>query len=524
MQRKSVFWFSSIAMIALLLLTATSLWSCGSSDTLPEGPAPKGKKRIPITINTRKSQRVNTDLLGFSTDYLCVDCDITNKNLLNDIDALHPKVLRFPGGAVSNLAHWLDNGLGYRLSEIPEDKKSLRRRYDEQKGATFKHVDEIIKIALRSNARLLLVANILTADEQEMLDQIAYVKSKGVGIAGVELGNEVYSKEMSKIISFEQYLTKCKAYTRALRKNHPEIKIGVVAAHSPTMRKNDPYFIKWNEDLAKENFYDAYIVHIYSKIKNCSDRSNLEEQFNCGNEQAGIFLGKKLPNLFRYYQKLYGTSKKMWVTEWNISPRFSDGVYGNSVFHALYATDFIFSMMEANQQYPILGKAVYHNLCTKWLGFALINDRQGQEAELSSESYMKRANYYSFLLLSRIFNNQTNHVELSGGGFDQNNVTGPRIRAFHNTSTNKLYLYVSNSTGAALDLSSVQVNGTSLAGNIDVQVASLAGNSLYASIGLSKMRNDINEVKGSLEYTTKNMQIKTLQVPAYSLSCAEVQL
>jgi len=188
-------------------------------------------------------------------------------------------------------------------------------------------------------AQVLLVANLL-GDDENNLEMIRHFKSKGVEIAGIELGNEIYlDSYRPSFPTPASYVARARRAAEHIRKEFPELKIGIVAAGSAEIKKLSMkqkfFFSQWNDKIAAEDFYDAFITHIYSKNAQC-DLLKSHEKFECYLKQNSVFT-EQAKQAINGMSTLF-KGKKAWVTEWNMKDK--DQVIGNTGLQAMFYADF----------------------------------------------------------------------------------------------------------------------------------------------------------------------------------------
>ncbi|NNK80297.1 MAG: hypothetical protein HKO93_02280, partial [Flavobacteriales bacterium] len=366
---------------------------------------------------------VNSKLNGFNAEnlYFHYKGESDADQLIAD---LAPKILRFPGGTPANVYNIHGPGYGYRdadLNKMVEGtgpyknaQKSIKRnRTETQRTSTVQnHAVDFVRLLKEVNADVLLVANLL-GEDQDILDMIGFFDENGINIAGVELGNEYYLKAYwSAFPNVNSYIARAKKAASAIKSEYPSIRLGVVAASSSEIKnvsmKQKLYFDDWNETLGKEDFFDAFISHVYSKNKEC-DGEQGQSRFDCYLAHNSEFV-REISGGFRSLSETF-QNRPVWITEWNIKSVF-DGL-GNSTLQALYYADFALAMTSS----PDIEIATYHNLLTSSTGYNMIaKDKSRPNAQ--APSHVPRTVYPVARLLSEIFDEDFRRYSVPSNNID----------------------------------------------------------------------------------------------------------
>ncbi|NND77505.1 MAG: hypothetical protein HKN39_04930 [Flavobacteriales bacterium] len=324
---------------------------------------------------------VNMDLFGQSTSHMFQVIDEVNDEIVSRIKNIGPRSLRFPGGTGSNFYHFYEKGYGFNVDDVDLSKgyepysKMLKRidlekkRIDQGK-AQENYAFKCLELSKELDVPVVLVTNMFSGNDKENMSMVDLFVENGIEVRGIELGNEYYFKAYtSQFPDCEEYVGRCISLVTKLRSKYPNIPVAVTAANPPIgvaySLKNR--FVAWNERLAQEDFYDAYIVHFYSKSPDCDELENIEERFNCARSKNLRNQQLWSKDGLRYFQELFGNDKKIWLTEYNVKNVFKQ--YGNTAIQALYNADLILDLMR-NRSVDL---AIYHNLLTSSYGFAMIN-------------------------------------------------------------------------------------------------------------------------------------------------------
>lgn len=372
-------------------------------------------------------------------------------------DELSPKLLRFPGGTVANFYHQNGPGYGYVTadfeqiegSQIESFMKKQLAKQGKMKPGTKNFIYPFIDFVKGKDLSVLLVANIYTGTAEEMLEMIKTFQDAGIRIAGVELGNECYMTVYgNKMPTGNEYLNVAEPFRKALKKKHPSLKIGMVAAptnwHKESGKKKQSKYEEWNESLSENGKMDAIITHIYTKI---SCKGSLDEEYECAEKKLYKFNSSSLPSIYEHYHGLFA-NQEIWITEWNIKK--ANDKYGNTFLQAGYITDFMNTSFEFSRKNNIRMLLTFHNLSggVGGAGNSLISSPQSSE---SQECLVKkRAAFYAFDAVNACFSHldsieyvSANHIKYHGNGGLRSllrNTSSSAIKLKHGASKGSLQL------------------------------------------------------------------------------------
>jgi hypothetical protein len=200
-------------------------------------------------------------------DFLGYNCNLTrkgswrDKELLGVLEQLSPGSIRYPAGTIANYWNWRTGWFKMK------NGKSIFKKF----GRVKKNPNtlEDLKIAVdKTGAEAIFVVNMLTSDLEEQLKMLRTAKAMGIPFSKVELGNEFYlnSKAYVKVFPTAQsYAKVCNQWCKAIKKEFPNVKIGIVGA---AIRATDKGRRRtWNTELYKElKSGDAIIFHVYQGL------------------------------------------------------------------------------------------------------------------------------------------------------------------------------------------------------------------------------------------------------------------
>jgi hypothetical protein len=357
---------------------------------------------------------INKWLYGYNTANLFLNLSDEEKGvkLIKDI---HPNILRFPGGTSANFYHFNGPGYGLKISDAEtvagfnaykNTKSSAQKELEdvERGKLSQNYAQDMVNLCRSTGSALVLVTNHFTGSDEENLAMVEFFSKSGTPIAGVELGNEYYLKTYSdKFPRVQDYIKAVKPIALKLKKRYPEIPLAVVAAPNDEMKsmntKRAEETAAWNLTLAKEDFYDGYVVHNYARSKNCDQMAMLPQRADCYITHNLELVQSTLPSGIEAYDEIF-SPRKMWLTEWNVKEVF-EGL-GNTMLQAFYMAEHL--MMLTDQDKVHL--ATYHNLLASGGGFNII-------ATNGKGDFYGNAAYHSAKLLNPLFNGDVSHLALN---------------------------------------------------------------------------------------------------------------
>lgn len=505
-----------IINLSCALLIAGSMSAC-VADGGPKQGQSNDRTGLPITISATETNPVNPNLHGFNTAnmFMFYEPQSTATELIQQVN---PQVLRFPGGTTANFYHFGGKGYGYRqedaaLVQGSNAFENISKSYTaEQKllsqgELTQNYAVPFADLALEVQANVVLVANLFSGSDEEVLDMVQYFVNRGVHVVGIELGNEYYFKAYDSVFpTVEAYIERAEKLAQKLKQAHPDIPLAAVAATSAELRETGARkaesLVEWNQKLGQERFYDAIITHMYSKPKKCMNLAQAEK-FDCSLSANTVFAYKKMPDAVEYYKQFYG-NKPVWITEWNMQGVFEYA--GNTFLQMAYYADFAFSMVQQQR----IDLACYHNLLSGGSGFNMIGVRNKSEQTAQSGKFLRRTAYYTAELLKPIFTGSVTQLRnpLEPSVEIARDVT---IRAYK-LANQRLVLYFVNKSADPISLAQLEFDAA-LPDYDQAAVSYVIAEDLTSGMGANPVQNGDN-----LRFHEENLtDIHPIQVPAYSI-------
>lgn len=467
---------------------------------------------VSMTANLQELKAVNDKILGINAAFSFNQNISAHPEVVRLTNEMAPRILRFPGGTIANYYHPGGKGYGFKESEMRT--KVILDQYTAEQYETQDFVVPYIKLAKSSGAKCLYVANLLTGTVEEAITTIDKIQSGGVEVIGVELGNELYFGEYrNDFPDANSYVTKAKSYAAALRKKYPTMKIAVIAAkvagEAGGTAPTQGYATEWNDALAKETFYDAFVVHSYVKDEGCTAfvGEGFDKVFLCEYELLSAVNLNYADKLYSTFKKWYN-GKKMWYTEWNIkSPQT---MAGNTFVHAAYVTEFFMNMMDYNlANNNALEISTYHNFCTSNYGYTTIAPNRKNLPNLNGNKEVSATgSYYAFKFLGDILKGGTQSaglVSMSTTGLDNKQFNA---RLFYNVNTKKAYLYFLNRSGGNITIDKLDGIAYKTA-----KIKYIKANKLYSAFGETGFVNKYPDKQNYVEMFEKDFTTKVIEGP-----------
>ena len=299
-----------------------------------------------ISINLIGQNKVNPNLFGFRTSLAFVFFNVEDSSFMNKVEEISPNVLSFPGG-FGNFYHLYGTGYGLKISEIEKYHKESRvktaktiNKLVASKGDSENYIYDFINMVKLTNSKVIYNANIISSSTSEVLEIIRILIENDVYLIGVELGGELSNRSYSHFMNIEKYIDLSKQYTDSIKKSYQEIPIAVVSAPNNRGSRKLEY---WNNQLAKEDFYDAIVIHPYAKIVKGKDVAGRmltvipegvtdAESYEIYKDRAVKYIMSDFKKEINKYNKTF-KEKRIWLTEWNL--QMSEKT-GNTLLQALF--------------------------------------------------------------------------------------------------------------------------------------------------------------------------------------------
>lgn len=287
----------SVLIVSAVVAIAGVLQSSKNRDRV------ENKKDLVLRATLLPNAKKNIPVYGFNGETIKAP-KWTNRQFLDTAATFNLKIIRYPGGTISN---WWDWKHGWFL---PDTVKRMRKPqgYTMMKGLP-NDLSNLKILVDKTKCDVVFTLNMVTSDVNDQIEMLRAVERMGMRIKYVELGNEYNLKEndaRDKFATVEDYAKECNVWIHKIKSIFPSVKIAVVGGnkgYSPDARR-------WNDEILKyAPDADALVAHIYPLPNNIIDEDginfkSLYNEFNKGFTTQGF---DNIP-----------ANKKIWMTEYNI--------------------------------------------------------------------------------------------------------------------------------------------------------------------------------------------------------------
>jgi len=368
-----------------------------------------------VGISQNDKVVINQNLFGFCTSNSFTYVDTYDTSFVSKVEKIGPKVLRFPGGTIGNFYHPNKEAYGFNFSDVEHwYSGNFSTRVHSLKQAAVKrghdhdYIDDFIFLSKKVNAKVIVNANILTAEKSEIIYILNRFKDEGVEVLGVELGSELsnraYKKNIRSVYDYIQLAKKC---SENIKSSFPDMKVAVVSA---PLKERMPNRLKnWNSILAKEDFYDAIVHHSYHTVVDGESDAGVmvsekkmndskKKQFDLYKDRILLELQTGFVSRIKEYNSIFN-NKEIWITEWNLQMTKTTG---NTLFQTLFVSHYLLELL-SNKELQNIKIATYHNLAGR--------DVSGSIFKGVKDGFEIHSTYYPLTFLSKIFENEIVRIE-----------------------------------------------------------------------------------------------------------------
>jgi hypothetical protein len=360
-----------------------------------------------VSVSQNKVGVINQNLFGFCTSNSFTYVDTYDTSFISKVEQIKPEVLRFPGGTIGNFYHTNKEAYGFDVSDVDHwysgnftTRVSSLKQAAVKRGHSNDYIEDFITLVKNLNAKVVVNANILTAEKNEIISILNRFQQERIEVLGVELGSELSNRAYKKNIkSVNDYIQLAKKCSENIKSSFPDMKVAVVAA---PLKVRMPQRLKnWNSILAKENFYDAIVHHSYHTIvdgvadagvmvseKDVSQSKKVT--FNLYKNRILIELKSGFTSRIKEYDSIFN-NKEIWITEWNLQMTKTTG---NTMLQSLFVSHYLLELL-CNPALQNIKIATYHNLAGR--------DVSGSIFKGDNESFITHSTYFPFSMLSGLF-------------------------------------------------------------------------------------------------------------------------
>lgn len=182
-----------------------------------------------------------------------------NPVLLQNAAALHPEIIRYPGGTVSKTWQWRSGRTTKRYRDTPHLLKDLHT------------------MVTATGAQVTFVLNLIHATLEDQLAMLDAAQNMGIPIRYIEMGNEYYlgkgtniddsGEHGENVLAFpggRDYALAVNRWVPKIRSRFPEAKIGISLLGRSV--RHYPRQKEWNRSVItaiRPDAFDACIYHVY---------------------------------------------------------------------------------------------------------------------------------------------------------------------------------------------------------------------------------------------------------------------
>jgi hypothetical protein len=368
-----------------------------------------------ISFSQNKEDVINQNLFGFCTSNSFTYVDTYDTSFISKVEQINPKVLRFPGGTIGNFYHTNKEAYGFNTRDVDQwysgnfsTRVHALKQAAAKRGHTNDYIEDFIVLSKRLNTKVVVNANILTAEKSEIISILNRFQQEGIEVLGVELGSEIsnraYKKNIKSIYDYIQLARKC---SENIKRSFPNMKVAVVSA--PLKEKMPNRLKNWNSILATEDFYDAIIHHSYHTVVTGEANAGVmvseqaitqskKDQFDLYKNRILLELKNGFISRIKEYNSIFN-NKEIWITEWNLQMTKTTG---NTMFQSLFISHYLLEIL-SNPELQNIKIATYHNLAGR--------DVSGSIFQGDKESFITHSTYFPFSMLSILFKNNIIKME-----------------------------------------------------------------------------------------------------------------
>ncbi len=461
-------------------------------------------------------------------------------------------------GTDMNWWHWQGNGMGILANELSasgsignkENEADLTtklnyRFYDKyvdlikSNGVDTKAFIELNIVTQSSNGKLLPIQNDQASINLSINENLSLLKdlaSKGVNVAGVQLGTEIYLSAYRGVFkNVDAYIARAKPVAKAIHNLYPNIAIVVPVANPNKQNSNTVDFANaWNDELAKNNKIDPWFdgilyymsVDNYENIEGECNSSQTNSQFDCFKKIVHKFTNE-FSSIVDGYSATF-PNEKTWIGQWNLdnngaNPNIFTGMsVANTIAHALYISDYITETIKYNDSHS----NIIQNIGYMTFGGQLKNmiskydpnsDDKGNVI-VSNSQFVTRTPLLAHKILAPIFDGSHKFVDIKTkkipSGISSDDL---KILKTYNVSTKEDDYIITNWSGNTVSLDEILINDSPILAKDDsIKIASLSGSNLWSTYGAKAHNGNFSPV--SITDFNEARSTGTKTIPAYSLN------
>lgn len=305
------------------------------------------------TVVTSASQELEMPLSGFNLNTQ-TQPSWSNTSFLDSVAKLNMKILRYPGGTISQYWDW-QNGRALPPSSWVQHGGGPYQNYSYIGTAPMQPQPlSSYKYALdQLNAAPLITLNVLSRTLADQLAMLHAADALGIPIVYIELGNEMYFEDTDFVTRFPtagSYAREMNAWYDAIHQDFPNAAIAIIGAPENPLAPNgnpSPARVKfWNDSIyAHFNYLQAITFHEYFRHGNSANPPS-----------ASVTIANAFNrwNVFKSYSTdLMPPGVHAWFTEYNLNDNTQNYTVATTWLHGLF-TAVIHALILADERITIL--------------------------------------------------------------------------------------------------------------------------------------------------------------------------
>tara|TARA_Y100000589_G_scaffold156122_1_gene148664 strand:+ start:3646 stop:5328 length:1683 start_codon:yes stop_codon:yes gene_type:complete len=273
-----------------------------------------------------------------------------NVTFNDSVQTMYPKLLRYPGGNVSNYWNWSE-GWFYDQSVLdtvllPDTIYTLTPSFQSIYNSPIDISPNRFQGALdQINSKGIYVLNMMSASLSKQMDDLRNAIDSGIVIRRIELGSEFNHNNPFSAIRFPtagDYARECNIWIDSIKTLIPDVQIGLVAGN------RGPDFTRawrWNDSICSiVSNADALIWHLYLYLYD-SDTTFTDKKIT-----AYPFYRVPLYEKWRGFRDttMMIQNYDLWVTEYNLFDKTSDKRFTNTWAHVLILAGMNHNLLKNN--------------------------------------------------------------------------------------------------------------------------------------------------------------------------------
>jgi len=336
---------------------------------------------LAVKVDYDHSAPVNIKKYGTNGALLASKIGYGDQQLVNIYKQTSVVFTRFPGGSIGNYYNW-KNG-NFSCYRKPDDQSQMRidrmNRALATRGVTYK-TDDFFNFIKNIGGDFTYMLNIMCDTPVNNALLLRQMKNKNIALKYIEMANEIYSSSYAwayKDVS--SYMDSVAANYMAIKREHPNAKVGLVVSPLSFSSKNKPKKPgipnpSWPKQLrqfdiasANSSMSDALIIHLYTHPyldeSLFFQKKTYQEHYLSSIDQFNRNFKISVD-----YLKSLGNNKPIWITEWGVTAPVDKrkGIfrkYKKNAYQALYIASALVSMATEKS----IELANYHNASDLWV-------------------------------------------------------------------------------------------------------------------------------------------------------------